>query len=133
LIEPLTDQLACTTGMSFAERRARKKQHRQMAKAGVARRWLDWRRTHADTLSLLRIPDVYLKCEDYWHDFLQHGRLHYCADSDEDDTARANDVSSLSVEQARAFFELIHDEYPDGWSNVDHVIYRVYEIIKRAD
>ena len=117
--------------MQASEKQARKKLHKQKAKAEVACRWSEWRQAHADTLTLLRIPEVYLKCEDYWYDFLQHGRLHYHADPDENDVARAYRVSNLSVEQARAFFTLIQDEYSDGWSNVDHVICRVHEILKR--
>ena len=118
--------------MPLTERQARKRLHKQMAAAEVARRWAEWQHTHADTLALLRIPKVYLKCEDYWGDFLCVGCLHLHTDPAEDADARAYDVSSLSVEQARAFFELIKDDYPDGWSNVDHVIDRVYGIIKRA-
>ena len=118
--------------MPLPERQARKRLHKQMAATEVARRWSEWQLAHADTLALLRIPNVYLKREDYWGDFLTHGHLHLHTDTDEDAVARAYDVSSLSVEQARAFFALIRDDYPDGWSNVDHVIHRVYEILKRA-
>ena len=114
-------------------RQSRKQLHKQMAAAEVASRWTGWRSTHADTLSLLGIPEVYLKCEEYWGDFLTHGYLHLHTDFDEDAAARAYDVSCLSVEQAHAFFSLIKDDYPDGWSNVDHVIHRVYQIIKRAN
>jgi hypothetical protein len=117
--------------MSISEKRARMKRNQQLAKAGRARRWSEWRRTHASTIRLLQIPEVYLKCEDYWHDFLQHGRLHYNADPDEDASALAYNIGSLSVEQARAFFDLIQGEYPDGWSNIDHVIYRISEITKQ--
>ncbi len=118
--------------MPLSERQARKRLHKQMAATEVARRWSEWQHAHADTLALLRIPKVYLKCEDYWGDFLTHGCLHLHTDPDEDAVTRAYDVGSLSVEQARAFFELIKDDYPDGWSNVDHVIHRVYRILNPA-
>jgi len=116
--------------MPVSRKRARKKLHKQMAAMEVAHRWSKWRRTHATTLLFLGIPEIYLKCEDYWYDFLQHGHLHCYADPGEDDAARAYDVAKLSIEQARAFFGLIQDDYSDGWSNVDHVIYRVHELIE---
>ena len=117
--------------MAVSQKQARKKLQKQMAASEKARRWLAWRHKHAETLSLLQIPEVYLKCEEHWHDFLTHGRLHLHSDIDEDATARAYDVSSLSVEQARAFFELIRDDYPDGWSNADHVIHCAFKILEK--
>jgi hypothetical protein len=118
--------------MPTSNRNARKKEQKEKAAAEVARRWAEWQQTHADALRLLAIPSVYLKREEYWHDFLTHGHLHLHADTDEDDSARAYDVSRLAPEQARAFFALIQDDYPDGWSHLDHVIHRVHEILQRA-
>jgi hypothetical protein len=118
--------------MAASNRKTRKKEHKEKAAAEVARRWARWQQTHADTLRLLGIPAVYLKREEYWHDFLTHGRLHLHTDPDEDSSARAYDVSGLSLEQAKAFFALIQDDYPDGWSHLDHVIHKVHEILQRA-
>lgn len=119
--------------METSGKRVRKKLHKQMTAAEVARRWSEWRQSNAGTLSLLQIPEIYLKREDYWRDFLMHGCLHLHTDPEEDDAARAYSVNSLSIVQARAFFTLIQGDYPDGWSNVDYVIHRVYEMLKRTD
>ena len=101
-----------------------------MATAEEARRWAEWRDAHADILALLQIPQVYLKSELYWRDFLTHGQLHFYSDLDEDKAARAYKVGSLSVDEARAFFELIKDSYPNGWSNVDFVIWTIHRILQ---